>query len=145
MKALYKMLAFYSLWNINTSILLAAIVLKNKYIFTIKGFFFFPFMDIIWYNAVWDHFSDSIQCVSEEGRQNAYQLTTGTENNLVDTNTHSKLEQLLKWSFSCVWCTHVCSCMWCLQRAEAGIRTLELELSCHSQHGLLVTAAVQSP
>lgn len=41
MKALYKMLAFYSLWNINTSILLAAIVLKNKYIFTIKGFFFF--------------------------------------------------------------------------------------------------------
>lgn len=53
MKALYKMLAFYSLWNINTSILLAAIVLKNKYIFTIKGFFFFPpFMDIIWYNAV---------------------------------------------------------------------------------------------
>jgi hypothetical protein len=30
------MLAFSFLWNINTSVLLVAIVLKNKYIFTIK-------------------------------------------------------------------------------------------------------------
>lgn len=83
--------------------------IKKINIFSLSkdSFFIFPFMDITWYNAVWDHFSDSIRCVCEEGRRNAYQLTTGTEKSLVDTNTHNKLEQILKWSFSSV-CMHTC-------------------------------------